>query len=60
MTTRAHFKQLEMVNDGNRLYQHLVHRIVELDGDLSHEEAVSKIIEAGMEPEGAVMLEVVK
>jgi len=59
MTTRAHFKELIMVNDGNRLYQHPVHRIVELDGDWSHEEAVSKIIEAGMKPEGAVMLEVV-
>jgi len=58
MTTKAHFKELQMVNEGNRLYQHPVHRIVEIDGEVSYEEAVSKIIEAGMKPEGAVMLEV--
>jgi len=56
--TRAHFKELQMVNEGNRLYQDLVHRVVELEGTVSHEEAVSRIVKAGMKPEGVVMLEV--
>lgn len=56
--TRAHFKELQMVNEGNRLYQDLVHRVVELEGTVSHGEVVSAIVEAGMKPVGAVMLEV--